>query len=123
MDVERTMQFILDCQARTEATLQRMSEREERMDLRMEKMDAYMHRAVRLAVQEVRAERRRRREMDARWDEKMTQLAAGQLLTEEKLQALSGTVDGLSKTVDGLSKKIDGFLDGLRPGGNGHPAS
>ena len=40
------------------------------------------------------------------FDEKMTQVAAAQLLSEEKLAR--------------LSEKVDAFLDGLRKGTNGH---
>jgi hypothetical protein len=40
------------------------------------------------------------------FDEKMTQIAAAQLLTEERLAA--------------LWNKLDGFIDALRRGGNGH---
>ena len=40
------------------------------------------------------------------FDEKMTQVTAAQLLTEEKLQI--------------LSNKMDAFIDSMRKGGNGH---
>jgi hypothetical protein len=42
----------------------------------------------------------------AEFDEKMTQVAAAQLLNEEGLAA--------------LWNKLDGFIDALRRGGNGH---
>ena len=65
-----------------------------------------LRRAVRLSVQEARAERKKRREADERLDLKMDQLASSQLLTEEKFQK--------------LSDKIDKYVDGPRhPGGNG----
>ena len=60
-----------------------------------------LRRAVRMSVQEARNERRRRQE----FDEKMTQLAAAQLLSEEKLRI--------------VGEKIDRFVDGLQSGGNG----
>jgi hypothetical protein len=50
------------------------------------KTDALLRRAIRLNVQEVRAERKRRAAAIAIIDEKLTQLAAAQLVTEEKLQ-------------------------------------
>ena len=39
-------------------------------------------------MSEAQAERKRRREMDERLDEKITQLSAAQVVTEEKLQKL-----------------------------------
>jgi len=82
MDVQKTMEFILDQVAQI-TVLQARTDR--RLD-----------RAIRLAVQEARQERKRRKEMDQRIaylteraaeaDEKITQLAAAQLVTEEKLQ-------------------------------------
>lgn len=58
-----------------------------------------LRQAVRLSVQEARAERRRRKQAIAEIDEKITQLACAQLLTEQTLKA---------------------FIDSLRRGGNGH---
>ena len=100
MDVERTIEFILEQQAKTEAILTKMAERQDRTDAKLD-------RAILLAVREARTERWKRREMDARWDEKMTQLAAAQLVTEEKVQK--------------LSDKIDAIVELRRNGGNGHP--
>ena len=64
--------------------------------------DARLNRAIRLGVREVRTERAKRRELD----EKITQLAAAQLVTEEKMQTLQASVQA--------------FIDSLRRGGNGH---
>lgn len=91
MDVERTIEFILEQQARTEGNLERVSE-----DLR--RIDARLDRAVRLAVQEARIERRERREMDARWEESKRALA---------------------ESLERLSNRVDAFLAGRRNGGNG----
>jgi hypothetical protein len=63
---------------------QRAAEAEERHDREMEAIRAELRRATRLSIQEAQAERRKRRELD----EKITQLAAAQLITEEKLQRL-----------------------------------
>ncbi|MGA2742259.1 MAG: hypothetical protein ABSG65_33070 [Bryobacteraceae bacterium] len=60
-----------------------------------------LRRAFAMGVREARNERKRRQELD----EKITQLAAAQLVTEEKLQHLSGTVDA--------------FIDSMRGGVNG----
>ncbi|SPF55809.1 hypothetical protein SBA4_7450005 [Candidatus Sulfopaludibacter sp. SbA4] len=137
MDVERTMEFILDqlaqiavmhAQAEAEAkeraaqhdhaiaehdrAFERHDGAMERHERAMERIDKRLDRAVRLGVREFRNERRRRQEMDARWDEKMTQLAAAQLLTEEKHQLLEVRLES-------LGNKLDGFIDALRRGGNG----
>jgi hypothetical protein len=61
----------------------------------MRRIDERLDRAVRLSVREARSERIKRRELD----EKITQLAAAQLVTEEKLQ---------------------GLIEALKRGGNGH---
>ena len=81
MDVQKTMEFIQEQLAQT-TVLQARTDR--RLD-----------RAIRLGVQEARHERKRRNEMDeilarraSAADEKITQLAAAQLVTEEKLQRL-----------------------------------
>lgn len=50
----------------------------------MDRIDARLDRAVRLSMREARSERIKRRELD----ENITQLAAAQLVTEEKLQGL-----------------------------------
>jgi len=55
---------------------------EERHDGEMLAIPSELRHAVRLSIQEGRAERGKRRELD----EKITQLAAAQLVTEEKLQ-------------------------------------
>jgi hypothetical protein len=75
-----------------------MAEHAEHMaehDRKLQRIDDRLDRAVRLSVREARSERIRRRELD----EKITQLAAAQLVTEEKLQ---------------------GFIESLKRGGNGH---
>lgn len=86
MDVEKTMDFILEqlaqvvaLQARTDTRLDRMAEQQARTDRRLD-------RAIGLAVREARAERKRRQELFREFDEKITQLATAQLITEDKLQ-------------------------------------
>lgn len=55
---------------------------------RLDRVSGRLDRAVRLGVREVRAERRRRQKAMEEIDNKITQLAAAQLVTEEKLQGL-----------------------------------
>lgn len=75
MDVEKTMQFVLEQLAQASSQLAQVVAVQERTDRRLD-------RAISLAVQEARRERKRRAELD----EKITQLASAQLVTEEKLQ-------------------------------------
>jgi hypothetical protein len=112
VDVEKTMEFILEQQAQAAVQIAAMRIQHEadiaRLDLEVERERLRLKRAIRLAVQEARAERKRRREADERFDLKMYQIAAAHLLNEEKLRR--------------LEDKIDKVVDDIRhPGGNGHP--
>jgi hypothetical protein len=103
MDVEKTMEFILEQQAHMAARLDQgkaqADEQLARHDRQIAQINTILRRAVRLTVQEARAERKRRREADERLDLRMDQLASSQLVTEEKLQRLEDKID---KLVDGL---------------------
>jgi uncharacterized membrane-anchored protein YjiN (DUF445 family) len=95
---------------RQSAAEERQSAAEERHDREMEDIRregrafrSDLRRAFAMGVREARNERKRRQELD----EKITQLAAAQLVTEEKLQNLSGTVNA--------------FINSMRNGGNGQP--
>jgi predicted nucleic acid-binding Zn-ribbon protein len=100
MDLQRAMEFILEQEAKLHDQMQaltekmdgltdRMLEVEERHDREMADVRAELRRAVRLSVQEHRNERARRQELD----KKITQLAAAQVITEEKLQRLIDTLN------------------------------
>ena len=111
MDVQKTIEFILEQQAHI-AVIQAQAEeqakeRAAKHAAEIARLDQRLRRAIRLAVQEARHERKLRREMDARFDLKMDQIAAAHLLTEE--------------TVKRLSEKIDRFVDASLHPGNGHP--
>jgi hypothetical protein len=109
------MEFILEQQAQAaairiqhEADIARIDLELRRVDLELQRVDLRLRRGIRLAVQEARNERKRRREADERLALTMDRLASSQLVTEEKLRA--------------LGDKIDKFVDGLQhPGGNGRP--
>lgn len=75
MDVEKAMQFVLEQLAQASPQLAQVVAVQDGTDRRLDQ-------AIRLAVQEARRERKRRAELD----EKITQLASAQLVTEEKLQ-------------------------------------
>lgn len=112
MDVEKTIEFILEQSAHTAAMLEQAraqaDEHLARHDRQISGINAILRRAVRLAVQEGRAERKRRKEADERLDAKMDQLASAHLMNEEMIKK--------------LGEKIDRFVDDMRhPGGNGHP--
>jgi len=108
MDVEKTMEFILEQTAHTAALQARADEHLARHDKDIAKINEILRRAVRLAVQEARAERKRRREADERLDLKMDQIASAQLVNEEMIKK--------------LGEKMDRYADDMRhPGGNGHP--
>jgi len=85
VDIEQTMEFILQCQASTEATLGKMAERHEK-DIAA--INASLRPAIRLSVEEQRRERVRRQQLEAEFQDKMDKLASAQLLTEEKLSRL-----------------------------------
>jgi hypothetical protein len=61
---------------------QRAAEAEQRHNHEIAAIRAELRHAARFAIQDAQAERRKRRELD----DKITQLAAAQLITEEKLQ-------------------------------------
>jgi hypothetical protein len=100
MDVERTMEFILEQlahvavlqakaeerQTQSEERQARAEERQAKAEERQERMDRRLSRGIRLAVEEARRERARHRELEDRMEQAITRLAAAQLVTEEKLQ-------------------------------------
>ena len=98
MDVEKTIEFILSQQARTEAALGRLTETQQETQLHLRQTDELLKRSIRAAVQEARAERRRRQELA----DSVSQLAAAQRRTDASLAA---------------------FIESIRRGGNGHPKS
>ena len=107
MDVEKTMEFLLGQQVQIHAMQMKAEEHFARNDRDIDKIKEIPRRAVRLAVQEARAERERRREADEQFDLKMDQLAAAHLITEEKFQK--------------LVEKMDRYVEDMRhPGGNGN---
>lgn len=68
-----------------------------------------LRRAIRLGIQEARTERRRRQEMDARFELKMDQLAGAHLLTEEGMR--------------NLQANMDAFIESMRRSTNGRSSS
>ena len=120
MDVERTMQFILENLATAGARLEKMTERqkdmderqsaleaeftkrilaaEERHDREMASIRAELRRGIRFSVEEHRRERVRRHELEARQAEH-------------------------EKELNEFRKSFQNWLDWTRRGGNGHQTS
>ena len=99
MDVERTIEFVLEQQAASQARFDaRMAELDTRMQARTERAEREidqirqeLRRAVRLSVLEARAERKRRSEEDVR-------LAASQ---EELRKSLQAFIDSMKQPRNG----------------------
>jgi hypothetical protein len=98
VDVEKTIEFILDMQAQAVVNQAKRDEDFARIEKVAERTDRRLDRAVRLAVREARAERKRRQELQARVDAKFEELAEAQRGTEASLKA---------------------FIESMRRGGNG----
>jgi hypothetical protein len=94
VDVEKTIEFILDMQAQAVVNQAKRDEEFARIEKFAERTDRRLDRAIRLAVREVRNERRRRQELDARLtasharvDAKFEELAEAHRATEAALKA------------------------------------
>ncbi|MGA2135722.1 MAG: hypothetical protein ABSH50_25805 [Bryobacteraceae bacterium] len=121
MDVEKTIEFILEQRAQIAAMQMKAEEHAARHDGEINRINSILRRAIRLGVQETRNERKRRQELDARFELKMDQIASAHLLTEEALKRTDERIDKLGDKIDKMGDKVDKFLDAsLRPG-NGHP--
>ena len=87
----------------------------EQHDRMIANMDRLLGRAVSEGLREARNERRKRHELDDR----ITPLAAVQLVTEEKVQAAEDQIRTTAEEMKALFRKKDSFQEGFR-GGNGH---
>ncbi|MBZ5725686.1 MAG: hypothetical protein LAP87_11890 [Acidobacteriia bacterium] len=95
MDVERTIAFILEHQAKLSVHQEKAAELHDR---EMAGIRDQLRRAVELSVREARNERKRRQEADARLQE-----------SDSRLEAM----------IDRIGQKLEGLIDALRHGGNG----
>jgi hypothetical protein len=77
----------------------RFEERHAKFEERQSKTEALLRRAIRDGIRAARHERKKRQEMESRLDEKMTQLAAAQLITEERNQQIQKNLDVLIRTI------------------------
>ena len=94
MDVEKTIEFILEQMAHVVAMQAKMGDDLARRERMGERTDRRLDRAIRLAVREARNERKRRQELDARLtasharvDSKFEELAEAQRATAAALKA------------------------------------
>jgi len=101
MDVERTIQFILESQARAEARSEKAEARSEKADARMEKADA------RVAAMEKRLDRR----MDA-----ITKLLQQGMRMLAKTEATLAELAEAQKETD---RSLKAFINSMRHGRNG----
>jgi hypothetical protein len=87
MDIEKAIEAIIEQQANITLRQLEAEERSDRAhaqhDLEIAEIRSELRHAVRLSILESRTERKKRQELD----EKITQLAAAQLVTEALLQA------------------------------------
>jgi hypothetical protein len=103
MDVEKTIEFLLEQQAAYQARFEadsiefreRLRASEERFNRQDERLGCRLERAARLSIEEHRRERVRRKELEA----KLGALAEAQAKTEQTL---------------------DRFIEAMKRGGNGH---
>ena len=100
MDVEKTIEFILYQQAKTEATLGQLAESHKQTEAQLRQTDLLLKRAIRAAVEDARAERQHRADGVSAVRHELSELAAAQRRTEASFAA---------------------FIESMRHGGNGHP--
>jgi hypothetical protein len=104
MDVEKTMEFILQHQAKAEARAERAEAKAERAEAKAERQMTAIRKLIQTGMRLI-----------VKNEESIKELAAAQKVTEKKLQDLAAA-QKITET------KLQGFLDGLRRGGNGRHA-
>ena len=101
MDVERTMQFILDCQAKAEIRMAKMDERMAKMDERMAKMEARIDR------------------MEIRFDKRINAITKIVQTGMKMLAETQGAVKELAVAQKRTEEKFQAFVDSMNRGRNG----
>ena len=76
--------------------------------------DARLDRAIHLAVREARAERRKSREVDVRWNERLREV---DVRCNERLWEVDVR---WNERLDRLAATVQAFIDSMKQGGNGH---
>jgi phosphotransacetylase len=116
MDIERTMEFIVEQLARSEAAHAKWEARVNQHDKEIEAIRRNLSRAVKAGILEARKARKRHQE----FDEKMTQLAAAQLITEEKQQAADHQIALLAAAQLVTEQKLQAYIESRRKDTHGH---
>lgn len=97
MDVERTMQFILETQARTTATIDELAERQRKAELRMDRFDRSLN-GIRKLIQ------------------------TGMKLMVQNQQAIKQNQEAIRElrlSQKATDKRLNSFLASMEKGGNG----
>ena len=123
MNIERTIEFILESQAKAEIRMEKFDARMEKFDARMEKADA------RVVAMEKRLDKR----MDAitkllqqgmrilaKTQSELADLAKAQKRTEIRLAELAETQKELAAAQKATDRSLKTLIDSLRNGRNGH---
>ena len=101
MDVERTLELIVDAQARHPAHL-------EAIDQRMDGITRLIHRACACSW------------TTRETDRKINALIDAQLRTDAKVDQLADAQKELAEAQKATEQTLQAFIDSLRQGGNGH---
>jgi hypothetical protein len=113
VDVEKTIEFILEQQARLDSML---IER----DAIGRRTDARLDRAVRLGTQELRRERVRRQALKEQFEEQRRISEEQRRISEEQRRASEERSRALDQKLDRLAATVQRYLDSLKNGHNGH---
>lgn len=92
MDVEKTISFILDTQAKTEAILQTIAERHNEAEARMDRFDRRMRFYVRTGARQI------------------TEIREVQKRTDVVLEQVTRRLDKLGRHLDEVTDKLDGLI-------------
>jgi len=102
VDVERTLELILDAQARHPAHL-------EAIDQRMDGITKLIQQGMRLLL-----------DNKTETDRKINALIDAQLRTDAKVDQLADAQKELAEAQKATQQTLKAFIDSLRQGGNGH---
>ena len=109
MDVEKTIEFILNMQAKAEAEMEQFRAdtiaRAAEHDRAIERIDTRLDRAVRLGVRFARQERAERKKSQEAFDRRM--------------EAFDQRMDRLSAAQDRTDEALRQFIESMKRGGNG----
>ena len=127
MDVERTIKFILDSQAKAEVRMSAADKRvdavEKRLDKRMDAIAKLLQQGMRMLVTyKADTDRHINALVDAqmRTESKMEQLAEAQKGAEARFERLDAQMAELAAAQKDTQKTLKAFIESLHKGRNGH---